>query len=130
MPVRLVPLLVPLLLAAVPATWASAAWAQTDTPRLALPAPAVGESASVTEILRAAQTAVITGKLGEAQEALEMAQTRLLDRSVPLFQTNNASQDPSVATISLALRALADGDREAVLRHIQTATTSVDAPVR
>lgn len=116
----------PLLLLAV----APAAWAQADAPQPALPAPMLAENAPVAEILRAARTAVITSKRGEAQEALEMAQTRMLDRSVPLFQTNNPSQDPGVTAISQALRALADGDREATLRHIETAMRAADAPVR
>lgn len=114
-----------LLLAVAPA-----AWAQADAPQPALPTPMIAENAPVTEILRAARTAVITSKRGEAQEALEMAQTRMLDRSVPLFQTNNPSQNPSVAAISQALQALAAGDREATLRHIETAMGAADAPVR
>ena len=90
-------------------------------PRLALPDPPVADNAPIGAFLRAAQTALITGRLGEAQEALERAQTRMLDRSVPLFQTNNPSQDPGVTAVTQALRALAAGDREATLRHIQAA---------
>lgn len=120
------------------ATLAPAAPAQSDLSQGAptglihgrLPAPPVSENAPVAEILRAAQSAVVTGRRGEAQEALEMAQTRLLDRSVPLFQTNTPSQDPGVAAVSQALRALAEGDREATLRHIQTAMRVADAPAQ
>jgi len=109
--------------AAVLATLATigAARAQSDTPLHALPAPPVAADASAATLLLAAQSALVTGRSGEAQEALEMAQTRLLDRSVPLFQTNTPSQDPGVAAIGQALKALASGDREATLRHIQAA---------
>ncbi len=101
---------------------ASPALAQSEPqPRLALPDPPVADNAPIGAFLRAAQTALITGRLGEAQEALERAQTRMLDRSVPLFQTNNPSQDPGVTAVTQALRALAAGDREATLRHIQAA---------
>lgn len=100
----------------------SPALAQSEPqPRLALPDPPVADNAPIGAFLRAAQTALITGRLGEAQEALERAQTRMLDRSVPLFQTNNPSQDPGVTAVTQALRALAAGDREATLRHIQAA---------
>ena len=100
--------------------------AQSDTPLPALPAPPVAADASVATLLRAARTALVTGRIGETQEALEMAQTRLLDRSVPLFQTNTASQDPGVTAISQALKALATGDRETTLRHLQTALAAAE----
>lgn len=110
---------------------AAPALAQSDPqPRLALPDPPVADNASVATFLRAAQTALITGRLGEAQEALERAQTRMLDRSVPLFQTNNPSQDPGVTAVTQALRALSAGDREATLRHIQAAMQAADTAPR
>jgi hypothetical protein len=92
----------------------------------ALPAPPVDANAPPTAFLRAAQSAMLVGRNGEAQEALEMAQTRLLDRSVPLFQTNNPSQNPAVREISLALQSLAVGNRETALRHIQAAIATAD----
>ncbi len=93
----------------------------------ALPAPTLEMNAPPSAFLRYAQAAMIAGRMGQAQESLEMAQTRLLDRSVPLFQTNNPSQNPAVREISLALQALSTGDREAAIRHIQTAMPTVDA---
>lgn len=100
--------------------------AQSDAPLPALPAPQLGADASAAALLRAAQSALVTGRIGETQEALEMAQTRLLDRSVPLFQTNTPSQDPGVAAISQALKALATGDRETTLRHLQAALATAE----
>ena len=91
-----------------------------------LPTPALGENAPPSAFLRAAQGALIAGRNGEAQEALERAQTRLLDRSVPLFQTNNPSENPAVRQIREALRALSQGDREGASRHIQTAMATAD----
>lgn len=95
-----------------------------------LPAPPVSENASPSAFLRAAQSAMVAGRNGEAQAALEMAQTRLLDRSVPLFQTNNPSEIPAVQEIRLALLALSAGDRETSLRHIETAMRSADETAR
>ena len=45
-----------------------------------------------SDYLRAAQGALAAGRIAEAQEALEMAQTRMLDRSVPLGQTNDTQR--------------------------------------
>jgi hypothetical protein len=88
-----------------------------------LPAPGVGDHASVDGYLRSAQRALTAGRTGEAQQALEMAQTRLLDRSVPYGQTNSPSDNPAVQQISQALKALAAGDRATCLSLIQTAMT-------
>ena len=86
-----------------------------------LPSPAIGDNASAPDYLAAAQNALAAGRTGEAQQALEMAQTRLLDRSVPLFQTNTPSGNPAVAQISQALQALAAGDRQNCMQLIQAA---------
>jgi hypothetical protein len=91
-----------------------------------LPTPPLDANAPPSAFLRSAQGAVIAGRLGEAQEALEMAQTRLLDRSVPLFQTNTPSGNPAVRSISLALQTLSAGDREGAIRHIQAALPTAD----
>ena len=86
-----------------------------------LPSPAIGDNASAPDYLAAAQNALAAGRTGEAQQALEMAQTRLLDRSVPLFQTNAPSGNPAVGQISQALQALAAGDRQNCMQLIQAA---------
>jgi hypothetical protein len=86
-----------------------------------LPSPAVGDNASAPDYLAAARSALVAGRTGEAQQSLEMAQTRLLDRSVPLFQTNTPSANPVVAQISQALQALAAGDRSRCMQLIDAA---------
>jgi hypothetical protein len=93
-------------------------------PVQALPAPDVPAGSPVSDYLRAAEGAVAAGRLEEAEQALEMAQTRMLDRSVPLFQTHDASADPAVGDITQARQALAGGDRQACLRFIQMALES------
>jgi hypothetical protein len=97
---------------------ASAAQAQPLPP---LPPPDLPASAPVADILRAAQRAVAANRLGEAQEALEMAQTRLLDRSVPLFETRTPSDDPVAATVARARAALQAGERDTCLGLIDAA---------
>ncbi|MGE0226128.1 MAG: hypothetical protein AB7F35_24295 [Acetobacteraceae bacterium] len=92
-----------------------------------LPTPPLSENARPTQFLRSAQGALAAGRTGEAQQALEMAQTRLLDRSVPLGQTNDPSRNPAVREISQALQALGSGDRTSSMRHIQAA---IDAASR
>lgn len=92
-----------------------------------LPSPPVGENANAVDYLRAAQSALVSGRTGEAQQSLEMAQTRLLDRSVPMQQTNNPSDNPAVAQISQALRALAAGDRAQAMQMIQSAIPAATA---
>ena len=61
----------------------------------ALPSPDLGPGAPPLAFLHAARAALATGRTGEAQQALEMAETRLLDRSTPLFQTNDPSTQPA-----------------------------------
>ncbi|MGE0419502.1 MAG: hypothetical protein AB7O80_22075 [Acetobacteraceae bacterium] len=90
-----------------------------------LPMPDLGPNAPPSAFLQAAQGALAAGRTGEAQQALEMAQTRLLDRSVPLFQTNKPSDHPAVREISQALQALGAGDRAASAQHIQSALAAI-----
>jgi hypothetical protein len=104
------------------ATWPTADLPATGSPAPNLPAPPVGENASAQDFLRAAESALVAGRDGEAQQALEMAQTRLLDRSVPLFQTRSPSPNPAVAQIGEALQALRSGDRMKALLLIQAAS--------
>ncbi len=104
---------------AAPTTVGAADPSAVALPRL--PSPSVSDNARASEFLAAAQGALAAGRLGEAQQALEMAQTRLLDRSVPLGQTNSVSDSPAVREITLALRALSAGEREASMGHIQAA---------
>jgi len=86
-----------------------------------LPSPPLGANASVRDFLAAARSALLEGHTGEAQQSLEMAETRALDRSVPLFQTNVASEDPLVVEIRQARHALSAGDRARLMRTIETA---------
>jgi hypothetical protein len=86
-----------------------------------LPTPALGPNAGPVDYLRAAQASLQAGRTGEAQQALEMAQTRLLDRSVPMGQTNNPSDNPAVTQTTQALRALARHDRATAMQLIQSA---------
>jgi hypothetical protein len=115
---------VPLLFAVSAAALAQPAGNTVLTP---LPSPPASPSDRPSDYLRAAQGALAAGRRGEAQEALEMAQTRMLDRSVPLGQTNNPSDNPTSAQISRALQALAANDRTACLQAIQTALASATA---
>jgi hypothetical protein len=106
---------------------------QNDTRSLIapnLPSPSVGPNAGPVDFLRAAQSALQAGRTGEAQQSLEMAQTRLLDRSVPMGQTNNPSDHPAVMQISQALRALAAGDRAQTMQLIQSAIPAATASVQ
>jgi hypothetical protein len=86
-----------------------------------LPSPSVGPNANAADYLAAARSALSAGQTGEAQQALEMAQTRLLSRSVPLFQTNTPSANPVVQQISQALQALGVGDTARCLQLIDAA---------
>jgi hypothetical protein len=86
-----------------------------------LPSPAIGPNATAVDYLNAARGALVAGKTGEAQQSLEMAQTRLLDRSVPLFQTKTPSSNPAVQQISQALQALGAGDIPGCARLIDAA---------
>jgi hypothetical protein len=67
------------------------------------------------------------GRTAEAASALEMAQTRMLDRSVPLGQTGNPSDNPTIVQITQARQALAANDRAASLQAIQAAIATATA---
>ena len=92
-----------------------------------LPSPTLGPDPSPADLLRSAQASLQAGRTGEAQQSLEMAQTRLLDRSVPLGQTNNPSDNPAVTQITLALRALASHDRVQAMQLIEAAIPAATA---
>jgi hypothetical protein len=83
-----------------------------------LPPPLVGPDASPRAFLLAARDALAAGRTGAAQEALERAQTRLLDRSVPLFQTDTPDRSPLVDQISAALHALGARDWQRAMQII------------
>ena len=89
-----------------------------------LPPPVLSGDARISDLLRAAQGALAAGRKREAGETLEMAQTRLLDRSVPLGETHDPSDNPMVAQIGKARQALASGDRAACLETVQAAIAS------
>jgi hypothetical protein len=95
-----------------------------------LPSASLGPDAGPADYLRAAQASLQAGRTGEAQQSLEMAQTRLLDRSVPMGQTNNPSDNPAVTQISQALRALAARDRAQAMQLIQSAIPAATASTR
>ena len=107
----------------------TAALAQSDKGVALPPLPSVGvpEGGRPSDYLRAAQSALAAGHAGEAQSALEMAQTRMLDRSVPLGQTDNPSDNPTIVQISQARQALAARDRATCMQLIQAAITSATA---
>ena len=90
----------------------------------ALPNPDVAPGTTASDALHAAEGALATGQLGQAQQSLEMAETRMLDRSVPLGQTNNPSDNPAIRDISGALQALAANDRPGCMRLIEAALES------
>lgn len=99
----------------------------TPAPLAPLPSPIVPEGARASDYLRAAQNALAAGRVGEAEEALEMAQTRMLDRSVPLGQTNIPSDNLTVGQISQARQALTARDRVTCMQLIQAAISSATA---
>jgi hypothetical protein len=87
----------------------------------ALPSPDLAPGSPPVAFLHAARTALATGRTGEAQQAMEMAETRLLDRSTPLFQTDNPSRNPLIKEIGDARRALGSGDRAASMKLLDRA---------
>lgn len=97
---------------------------QDNAVQTPLRSPDLPEGSKPSDYLRAAAGALAVGQLGEAEEALEMAQTRMLDRSVPLFQTNNPINSPVIQQINQARQALAAHDRETCMRYIEDALTS------
>lgn len=86
-----------------------------------LPSPRLAPGAGPVDYLRAAQASLRAGRTGECQQALEMAQTRLLDRSVPMGQTNTPSENPAVTQVTQALRALAAHDSAKAMQLIEAA---------
>ena len=119
-----------LLLSAVMLTALSAAaLAQSagGTVLAPLPAPSLSEDSRPSDYLRSAQGAMAAGRTAEAASALEMAQTRMLDRSVPLGQTGNPSDNPTIVQITQARQALAANDRAASLQAIQAAIATATA---
>jgi hypothetical protein len=126
------PLLVAMLTAAIaqPAPNANLNLVRDDSQGTAippLPSPSGGDEQRASDYLKAAQGALAAGRNDEARQALEMAQTRMLDRSVPLGQTNNPSDNPTVVQISQALQALTARDRATCMQLIQTAIGSASA---
>jgi hypothetical protein len=118
------------LLAAVFITGLSAVTMAQQTGGTALsplPSPNLAEGSRPSDYLRAAEAALAAGRTGEGESALEMAQTRMLDRSVPLGQTGNPSDNPTIVQITQARQALAAHDRAACLQAIQAAITSAAA---
>jgi hypothetical protein len=92
-----------------------------------LPSPNLAEDSRPSDYLRAAQAALAAGRTAEGASALEMAQTRMLDRSVPLGQTGNPSDNPTIIQITQARQALAAHDRAASLQAIQAAIATATA---
>jgi hypothetical protein len=121
---RIVLLSAPLLLALSGVALAQSAGSVVLQP---LPTPNLSEGDKPSDYLRAAQGALAAGRSGEAESALEMAQTRMLDRSVPLGQTGNPSDNPAIAEIAQARQALAGNDRSTCMQLIQSAISSVAA---
>ena len=76
-----------------------------------LPTPSAGDDSSPRAFLESAQRALVLGRTGEAQEALERAESRLLDRTVAPSRADLPSEQPAVAAVGDARRALAAGDR-------------------
>jgi hypothetical protein len=87
----------------------------------ALPSPDLPPGSPPEAFLRAARAALATGQTGKAQQALEMAETRLLDRSTPLFQTDNPSRNPLIKQIGDARRALGSGNRAQAMKLLDEA---------
>lgn len=85
-----------------------------------LPSPPIDENAMPRDYLIAARNALAAGRTGMAQQSLEMAETRLLDRSVALFQTNDHSDNPLVMRIHEALRALGEGNISLAAQIVDT----------
>ncbi|MBS0640449.1 MAG: hypothetical protein U1E70_01725 [Acetobacteraceae bacterium] len=98
----------------------------TTTFAPSLPAPPVASN-KPSDFLKAARAALAAGRTGEAQQAMEMAQTRLLDRSVPLGQTNVPDANPAVLQISQALQDLGAGNRAGSLQKLETALATATA---
>ncbi|MDE2006793.1 MAG: hypothetical protein KGI51_09520 [Rhodospirillales bacterium] len=102
---------------------------------IAGPAPATGEQpaetaappapGSASDYMALAAQAVAAKQADPALRALGRAETRLISRSVPLFQTNTPIADPAVTLIRKARQAVAAGDFAAAATLIQQATPVV-----
>jgi hypothetical protein len=88
------------------------------------PQPRGGMNAGPEGYLRDADRALAMHHTGEAQQALEMAETRLLDRSTPVDAAGQPSQQPEVAQVSQARRALGAGDMAGARSAIKMALSS------
>ena len=86
-----------------------------------LPSPPLGPNATPRDYLMAARNSLAAGRTGEAQQSLEMAQTRLLDTSVPAFQTSAPIRSPAIDAIARALQALGAHDRAGAMQSIDQA---------
>ena len=75
--------------------------------------------------MQAAAQAVAQQQAAPALEALGRAETRLISRSVPLFQTHAPSEDPAVQQIEAARAAVDAGDFPTAAAIIARATPLV-----
>jgi hypothetical protein len=89
-----------------------------------LPSPAIGETASTQDYLKAARAALVAGHTGQAQQSLESAETRALDRAVAPGQTNAPSDSQLVVRIRDARHALGSGDRAHAIQFIDLAMST------
>jgi hypothetical protein len=112
----------------VPAAAASSMPASTPpgtpaSPALTPPIPANPTTAS--DYMAIAGQAVAQQQGPTALRALGRAETRLISRSVPLFQTHSPSEDPAVRLIEQARQAVRAGDFATAARVIARATPLV-----
>jgi len=124
---RALVLSIPLLIAVSDAAVAQPVASTGSTVLQPLPSPNLAEGAKPSDALRAAQGALSSGRAREAEDALEMAETRMLDRSVPIGNTADPSDNPTVGQITKARQALAAHDRAGCLALIQAAIGSATA---
>jgi hypothetical protein len=85
-----------------------------------LPAPPVGDNASLLTYVQAAARALADGRTGEAQEAMERAETMALDRSVAPSKANIPDRQPIVRRLAAARAALAAGNRAGSLEILRS----------
>ena len=86
-----------------------------------LPTPDLAAGTPPSGYLRAAAGALDAGDDAMATSALEMAETRLLDRSVPLGDTDVPAQARVIREISAARAALLAGDVDQCARELDGA---------
>ncbi len=95
-------------------------------PARAAPVPAAPATpVTASDYMAVAAQAVAQQQAKPALRALGRAETRLISRSVPLFQTNRPSADPAVSLIDQARQAVRAGDFTAAAGLIQRATPLV-----